>query len=429
MKKKIDVQDLHPGMYVSELDRPWRETPFLFQGFEIRSQEEIDQLKRFCKQVYIDIELGHDLRPKPVARGTLFSPVAPAAHAESETIPFTVLEKFAAGKPHIPHYPDRTTLEEEIEEARDIERGTRALIYTIMEDARLGRSVDTHTAKQVVADMVESILRNPDALVCLNQLKAKHEYTALHSMRVCVLALAFGRHLEFTPEELQVLGMGALLHDVGKMKVPNEILNKPGRLTAEEFTLMKSHVPEGVAILEQNSGIPPMAIDVARFHHERNDGSGYSSGRQGDQIGLFGSIGAIVDCYDAITSDRVYHNGLSAFDALNMMYQWRRKDFHSELIEQYIQCMGIYPIGSVVELNTGSVGVVISVNRERRLKPRIALVLTAERKPYTEAKIVDLMHQPMEGASGELEIRKVLAAGAFGIDPINYLPIELRAAG
>jgi putative nucleotidyltransferase with HDIG domain len=422
MKKKVDVQELSIGMYVSELDRPWLGTPFLFQGFEIRAEEELGQLRKLCQFVYIDTEGPPATAPKPITPPAIMvSPAIPAGTAPKAVAniqSFDVLKKFSPGQHHKPLYRDEATLEAELPRAREIASQARTLAFNIMEDVRLGRSLPTTEAKATVADMVESVIRNPDALVCLAQLKKRDEYTVMHSMRVCILALTFGRHLDFTAHELNLLGLGALLHDVGKMKIPAHILNKPDRLTPEEFEIIKTHVPHGVAILESHPGIPAASIEVARSHHERYNGAGYIRGLQGDHIGLFGSIGAIVDSYDAITSDRVYHAGVSAYDALGLMYAARRKDFHPELVEQFIQCMGIYPIGCLVELNTGGVGVVVSVNRERRLRPRVALVLTPERKPYLPAKTVDLMQH-----GADLEIRKVLPAGTFGINPVEHLPL------
>ncbi len=425
MKKKISVADLRPGMYVSELDRSWRDTPFLFQGFEIVSDAEIEELKRLCQHVFIDTEEGIDVSPKPRhPMETSFTATAGGDNSRERVMHLEkVVKSFAPAHRQPPRYQDLTTLDEEIGQAKIVVTKTREAVYDIMEDVRLGHSIDTSGAKKIVADMVDSVIRNPDALMCLNQLKNKDEYTALHSLRVCVLALAFGRHLNLTDEELNLLGIGALLHDVGKMKVPNDIINKPGKLTDEEYTLMKSHVPCGVDILEQTHGIPSVAIDVARFHHERYAGGGYAMGAKGDDIGLFGSIGAIVDCYDAITSDRSYHAGMSAHDALKKMYSWRGRDFQPVLVEQFIQCMGIYPIGSVVELSTGAIGVVISVNRTRRLKPKVAMVLNPDKTPFTPAKVIDLMHQEGAGRGHELEIRKVLPPGEYGVMPTKYIPL------
>ncbi|MDH3309926.1 MAG: HD-GYP domain-containing protein [Gammaproteobacteria bacterium] len=424
MKKKIFVQDLRPGMYVSELDRHWRETPFLFQGFEIESDEQIEQITRYCKHVFIDTEQSYLINPKHRPANNKPRPAAAPAVEEKRIVKLEkVLDRFTPGHRRPPRYQDVTTLEEELGHAREIVTETRETVYNIMGDVRLGRSINTTAAKKVVADMVDSVIRNPDALMCLNQLKDKDEYTALHSLRVCVLALAFGRHLDLSDVELNLLGIGALLHDIGKMKVPNEIINKPGKLTDEEFSLMKSHVPHGVEILEQTHGIPSIAIDVARYHHERFSGGGYAAGYKGEEIGLFGSVGAIVDCYDAITSDRSYHNGLSAHDALNKMYSWRGRDFQPILVEQFIQCMGIYPIGSVVELSNNSIGVVVSINRARRLRPKVALVLNSDKQPYTPSKVIDLMDPSLETGSTKLEIRKVLPPGEHGVIPTKYIPL------
>lgn len=426
MKKKIPVQDLQHGMYVSELvGRNWRETPFLFQGFEIQTDEQIEEIRQYCQHVMIDTEQGYDSSPKPKrpAVVTPFKSAEPQILSRERVVNLEkVVENFAPWHHRAPRYKDITVLEEEIGYAKKVVTHTRETVFDIMGDVRLGRSINTNVAKKVVADMVDSVIRNPDALMCLNQLKNKDEYTALHSLRVCVLALAFGRHLDLSDEELNMVGLGALLHDIGKMKVPNDIINKPGKLTDDEFALMKSHVPHGVTILEATHGIPSAAIDVARFHHERYAGGGYAMGAKGEQIGLFGTIGAIVDCYDAITSDRSYHTGLSAHDALKKMYSWRGKDFQPVMIEQFIQCMGIYPIGSVVELNNGCIGVVISVNRERRLLPRVALVLNSEKTPFSPTKIVDLMDFA-ENRNKDMEIRKVLPPGDHGIIPTKYIPL------
>lgn len=425
MKKKFDVRQLSIGMYVSELDRPWLETPFIFQGFEIRSQEEIAQLRRYCKFVYINLPDNYSVSPAP-RRPPTVRPVeakTPQKFDESQ-IKFEQDALKLINRPSgRPHYDDKTTLESEIEAVGEHYQSAKNQISTIMEDARLRRSIDAPGAKQAVATLAESVIRNPDALTCFIQLRKHDEYTAQHSLRVCILALVFGRHLGFEPEELKILGIGGLLHDIGKMKVPIDILNKPGRLNPKEFAIMQTHVPRGVVILEHTRNIPAAAIDVARCHHERHDGNGYSIGLKGEQIGLFGMIGGIVDCYDAVTSDRVYQPGMSTHSALKQMYDWRIKDFHPQLVEQFIRCMGIYPIGSIVELNTGEVGVVVTMNRLRRLKPRVTLVLQPNRQPYLERQIVDLFHEKI-AEDRPYEIERVLEPGSYGVDPAKYLPIS-----
>lgn len=408
-------------MYVAELDRPWLGTPFLFQGFEIRSQEEIAELRRYCQWVYVNIPdtVNYTPTPRPVAKSI---PTPPAAPTEAEQRIARDILKIINQPRTEPVYHDQTTLEQEIHEIREQHVQARTMIFQVLEDARLGKSIDVAAAKRVVGELAESVIRNPDALTCFSQLKKKDEYTALHSLRVCVLALAFGRHLGLDRDGLQILGIGALLHDIGKMAVPNEILNKPGVLTDQEFQVMRSHVPRGVEILEKTSGIPRTAIEVARCHHERYSGGGYIQGLKGEQIGFFGMIGGIVDCYDAITSDRAYHDGMSAHAALKKMYEWRGRDFHPRLVEQFIQCMGIYPIGSVVELSTGEIAVVVTMNRVRRLKPRVTVVLNANYAPYPVPVTIDLMqHKTADGRPCEIE--RVLEPGIYGINPTLYLPL------
>ena len=424
MRKKIDVQSLELGMYIAELDRPWLGTPFLFQGFEIRSQDEIQELKRYCQSVYI--EIPDAVAAAPAARAPIpkSKPIAaqPAVPTEAEQRLARDFLKIVNQPRPAPVYSDQTTLEQEVEQVREHHIQTRTLIYELMEDARNGKSLNSPGAKRVVGAFAESVIRNPDALTCFTQLKRKDEYTALHSLRVCILALAFGRHLGLEREALEILGIGALLHDIGKMKVPSEILNKPGGLDDREYTLMKSHVPLGVEILERMPNISPQAVEVARCHHERYSGKGYIAGLEGEQIGFFGMIGGIVDCYDAITSDRTYHAGMSAHAALKKMYEWRGRDFHPGLVEQFIQCMGIYPIGSVVELNTGEIGVVVTMNRVRRLKPRVMLVMNANCAPYPAPVTVDLMQQKTSDGR-PYDIERVLEPGIYGINPVQYLPV------
>lgn len=423
MKRKLDVQQLRVGMFVSELDRPWRETPFLFQGFEIRSKEDILVLQRYCQHVYIEVSETYQI-PPPVRAPTVKMATAEELQRRKKR-ERDLLIKIESQPLLQPVYQDQTRLEEEIENVRKTHDQTRELIHTLMEDVRLGRHIHSVDAKKVVGGMAESVVRNPDALICFAQLKKKDEYTAQHSLRVCILALSFGRHLGLESEQIHVLGIGALLHDIGKMKVPNEILNKPGPLNDYEYALMKSHVPRGVEILEKTDGIPRAAIEVARCHHERYNGNGYINGLRAEQIGLFGMIGGIVDCYDAISSDRAYHTGMSAHAALKKIYEWRNRDFHSGLVEQFIQCMGIYPVGSVVELNTGEIGVVVTTNRIRRLKPRVRLVLGSDYRPHRRQQTVDLMTHT--AASKTYEIERVLEPGTYGVDPVQYLPVSMPA--
>jgi putative nucleotidyltransferase with HDIG domain len=423
--RKINVDELRVGMYVTELDRPWLETPFLFQGFTIRSGKEIEQLRRYCQHVFIlEPEAAAALaarNAKPAA------PDAPRLEVQPMRRPLALeveqdLLRLNNHPSARPLYEDLTTLEEEIDNVKKHYEEARQYANQVIHDVRLGRSLDTEGAKRVVGGLVESVVRNPDALTCFIQLKKKHEYTAQHSLRVCVLALSFGRQLGFSPEKLNELGIGALLHDVGKGKIPLEILDKPKALDAREIEIMKTHVPLGVQIVQGVAGIPPSAIEVVRGHHERFDGKGYVEGRRGEEIGLFGLIAGIVDCYDAITSERTYHAAMAPHAALKRMYEWRGSAFHPRLVEQFIQCMGIYPVGSVVKLNSGEIGVVASLNRMRRLKPRVVLVRRPDNTPYPTLPAVNLATRTNRDGR-PCDIEQVIEGEDSGINPAYFLPV------
>ncbi|MDH5435522.1 MAG: HD-GYP domain-containing protein, partial [Gammaproteobacteria bacterium] len=377
------------------------ETPFVFQGFPLKTLDDVANVRKVCKYVYIDTDLGKDSRHSIPA-----TKVAKSIQMEMEKIPASI---------EGPRYPVSVPIEKESKVAAQVHHRTRGIIKKYMDDVRSGKSISTDTAKEIVGEAVESIIRNPNALMCYTLLKNRDHYTSEHSLNVCIMSLAFGRHLGFSEEVLNELGVGALLHDLGKMKIPLDLLHKDGKLTPEEFDIIKKHPEHGRAILEEAGGMSRSAIDIAYSHHERNDGRGYPEGKVAKDMSLYSKVVAIVDVYDAITSNRSYHDGISSHDALKRMYEWRETDFDPELLEKFIQCLGIYPIGSIVELNTGDVGVVIEVDPQRRLKPKVMLVLDPDKKLRTQTRIVDLGKDRIdfieEGA--ELEIVQVLDPGAY----------------
>jgi len=425
MKAVLSVDELRIGMYVTELDRPWRETPFLFQGFEIQSQGDIDTLRKYCQQVTV-LDTGNTIatpatrtaRPTmPLAR-TAGNPNFRSLRVEQEVY------KINNHPSARPVYQDITTLKQEVDKVRNVFIEARLLIQEFLHDAKLGRALDMESARSVVRGMTDSVLRNPDALMCFAQLKRKDEYTAQHGLRVCVLALILGRHLGMPREQLEMLGLGALLHDIGMVRVPDAILAKSGALTPAEFEVLKQHVNWGVEILSGDYQMPSPALEVVRDHHERYDGSGYLHGLRGDQIGDFGMIGAITDHYDAITSDRGYRGAASPHQVLLNMYEWRNTLFRAEMVEKFIQCLGVYPIGSVVELNSGEVGVVAAINRMQRLKPHVMLVYRSDQRPYEEMPITNLATRQLPDGR-PCEIERVLDHHATDIDPAYYLRLAV----
>jgi HD-GYP domain-containing protein (c-di-GMP phosphodiesterase class II) len=423
MKKKIDVTELRHDMYVVELDRPWLGTPFLFQGFPIKTDEEIASVRSLCKHVYIDTERGPDVR-------TLLLQLEPAGDPESQPRKsgrFTAYVTQRRTEPPVVEalrpgrvYGPETSFEEEIEHAREIRTETRNVIENIFDDIRMGHSIDAEGAKAIVRKTAESIIRSPDAQVWLTQLKNKDEYTSIHCMNVCILSLAFGRYLGLSEDALNILGLGALLHDVGKICVPLDILLKPDKLSSEEFEVMKRHPVNGLQIVSKTEGIPASAMDVVYSHHERAGGSGYPRGLKNTDISLFSKIVSIVDVYDAITSDRVYHNGMDTLAATRRLYETRHADFDPGLIEQFIQCLGVYPVGSLVELNTGEVGIVISFRRDRRLRPKVLQILDAQKKYYKPPFIVDLSRYDEKGNSAYY-IKSALSSGSYGVNVADYI--------
>lgn len=420
-QKKVHTIDLQKGMYVSQLDRPWIETPFMFQGFELKNDDQVEQLRKHCQWVYIDIQKGADFDARR-GNASAYAERTQLLDDEENSIRKKVADLAQLDieeKKGKKTYLDKTTLEEELVEAKMIESHAREMMREAVVDVQKGKKIDMEVADKAVGRMTDSIIRNPDALVCLGQLKDVNEYTALHSIRCAIVALAFGRHLALSRDELKVIGIGALLHDVGMARLPKSILDKPGGLTVDEFAIMGKHVGWGLEILDHSGGVPQGAMEMVAQHHERGDGSGYPDKRTGKNISPAGAISAIVDVYDAVTSDRHYSGGMSAEEALKRMYEWRKKDFKSQMVEEFIKCMGIFPIGSLVELSTGTIGVVVTINRARRLKPKVALVLTATRTPFRHRFIADLAD--VRAGAEELKIKRVLPAGAHGINPMDHI--------
>jgi len=317
-------------------------------------------------------------------------------------------------------YQEQTSIEEEIEVAKDIHQSGTQAIAEIMDDVHLGKKISITRVKQAVGGMVESIVRNPDAFAWLAQLKNKDSYTYSHCLDTCALGLIFGRHLGISKEELKVLGTGTLLLDIGKMRMPAELLEKPGKLTEKEFQIMKTHVGHSVEIMRGRKAMPAAAIEMAATHHERHNGEGYPLNLMGKEIPIFGKIAGIVDCYDAVTSDRVYRSAISPHKALRMLYAGNDKDFQAALVEQFIQCIGIYPVGGLVELSTGEIGIVLSQNRVRRLRPKVMLILDRDKKPHKTAPTIDLLTQVSDASGNPLEIKEALEPGAHGINPKEF---------
>lgn len=391
-------------MYIAELDRPWLESPFVFQGFLVDSHSLLNQLRDTCQYVYVDAE--ESLVPVP---GAKFRPVK----KEQTVVNRNPHQNNSFHRRDVTNYYN---FKKDLSQARKVNLNTKGYISHILHETRLGHTVDTQQAQLLVNDMVDCIINNPHALVWFTNLKDKNEYTANHSLNVCIIALAFGNFCQLDREQLNILGFGALFHDIGKMKVPLAILDKPGKLTTEEFEEVRRHPVYGYNLLKADSDFPQDALDIVLSHHERNDGSGYPHGRKAEQIQYLAKLVSVVDTYDAITTRRVYHDPITPHEALSRMFHFVPVHFDQKLVEQFIKCLGIYPVGSVVELNSGEVGVVVSVNDEHHLKPVILLIMNDKREYYSVRKLLNLANPELGHLDKPPEIRRVINAELEGID-------------
>jgi cyclic di-GMP phosphodiesterase len=395
MMRKISVDELQFGMYINELDRPWTDTPFLFQGFFLTTAEQLEVLKRFCKHVYVDPErIVEPRKPR--------SPAIPIAKS-SQAVPKLV----GTGRVK---YSTSVSIEHELTQARQIYVSSEESVYSMIENFREEGTLDATVAAGAARSMTESVKRNPDALVLFSTLKEREDLIdkALH---VSVYMVAVARFLEMSEADLEMAGLVGLLLDVGKLKIPSEVLAKRERLTPEELVLVRSHVMHSVETLNGTPGIPVEVIEAVATHHERYDGSGYPKGLRGDGLSLIASIAGIVDTFVSLTSKRPYAAPVAPSNALNMLHKWRGSAFHPVLVEQFIRCIGVFPVGAVVELNSGEIAVVIAQNQEKRLQPRIMVVRDAAGNALRPQKLLDLSKAPKVNAEETYRIRRTLEFG------------------
>lgn len=421
----VAADDLKIGMYVSQLDRPWLETPFLFQGFCIRDQDEIAEIRRHCKFVYVDPV--QSLTPAAELKAVISKPVPrPEAGAvrlrsvykhksggqESDQIDMQATGTF---------YADTVSLKEEIEPARELRATAVSTISEVLQELRDARKLDTERLETVVNPLVDSVLRNQDALACLVRMKEKDDYLYGHSLGCAVWATILGRHIGLDKGGLQAIALGAMLLDIGKIRVPTELLVKPGALTAEETACVRQHVRHGLEIVDQSHITDSRVINMLEFHHERHNGTGYPNGARGNEIPVFGRIAGLVDSYDAMMTARPWAKPVPSFDAIRQFRAQADVDFQAEMVEQFIQAIGAFPTGTLVELNTGEVGVVVAQNQPRRLRPKVMVVLDESKKLRKNFPLIDLNLQTRsEDGRQSIWIERGLEAGAFGINPIDF---------
>lgn len=403
-KKQVPVDKLTIGMYVSELDRPWIGTPFLFQGFPITLAGEIEEIKKYCKFVMVDVEYV----PPKISR---------PGNAPSDGYSNNHHHLVIRGNQN---YPVKVVVEKEIPQAKTVYAACEMAVSQVMKNLRSTGSLNTKDVKESVNSIVESVLRNPDAMLLLTKLKAKGNYEFMRAVDTSVLMITFGRFLQLDREQLNILGLAGMLLDVGKIRITDSVLRKHDSLSQEEYGVAKTHVMHSLDILLQEKDLPKEVLDIVKQHHERQDGSGYPEGLQGPEITLSGSIAGIVDSYSSMVSNRPYKEQLSPSNALSVLYKLGDTLFHKALIEQFIQCVGMYPVGSLVELNTGEVALVIAQNLVRRLQPRVMIILDKNRNPIRPELILDLISEPRATMDEPYRIVRTLQADSVAVDLGNY---------
>ena len=401
-------------MYVSQLDRPWLETPFLFQGFEITDDETIAQLGEHCQIVYVD-PVQSSISPSEIGRAAALTGKALTIEQGRKRL----FRSLSNGKQH--HYENQVSLKDEAPRAISALEEARRSFSTVLGGLSEGRIANAEQIKTAVKPMLDSIIRNQDAMAWLIYLRKRDEYVYNRAISTSVWSAIFGRYLGFDQDGLLDLAMGGMLLDIGMARMPADIRAKPEALDVRERITVESHVNCGLTIIRNIPGISTRVLDMVSHHHERSDGSGYPRRLQEAEIPVYGRIAGLIDCYDAMTTDAAYRGALSSYDAVRKLNELAGKHFQAELIEQFVQAMGMFPSGSIVEMNTGEVGIVIEQNRVRRLRPKVMLVLTADKARREQEKIIDL--RELSGNTLDRDAMWIVCGhppGAMGIDPADF---------
>jgi HD-GYP domain-containing protein (c-di-GMP phosphodiesterase class II) len=393
-QKAVAVADLQFGMYIKELDRPWIETPFAFQGFWLRTEQQLQALRKLCKHVIVDAARSEVSRSAPAPR----TPSTPSAA--------TFEIRGNAG------YKAYRKLRREIQAASDLYSGACNALAELLEPLERGQAtLDGGEVQRLVNGLADSVIRNPDALLLLSKVREAKAAAHARALQVSVYMMVFGRFLQREPDDIRLLGLLGLLQDLGNARVPAALLQKHERLTAEESEIVKRHVELSGHIVGITKGLPPRLDQLVLLHHERQDGTGYPRGLRGYQIGLHGSIAAICDAYEMLLAPPPYGEGKSAAEAVTLLIKERGTAFHGPLLEQFVRCMGAFPVGSEVELTSGEFGVVIGEHISQRLKPKVMVLLDDAGKLVLSRKVVDLAEEP------DMRIRRTLEQGKLGFNP------------
>lgn len=378
MLKKISVGQLTVGMHLKEFCGSWMEHPFWRTGFVISDPKDISAvLGSSIKEVWIDTSKGLD-----VARGgRAISEAESEAQVDEQLQTLVVAEQRELAP---------VSIGAELERAAKICIQSKQAVISMFQEARMGKAVDIGGAKQLVEDISDSVARNPGALISLARLKTVDDYTYMHSVAVCAMMVGLAKQLGLDEGQARSAGMAGLMHDLGKALMPMEVLNKPGKLTTSEFNVIKTHPSEGYRLLLGGLKVDAMVLDVCLHHHEKTDGSGYPKGLKTDQISLFAKMGAVCDVYDAITSNRPYKSGWDPAESLRKMAEWANGHFDGKVFQAFVKSLGIYPIGSLVKLTSGRLGVVVEQTGKSLTTPSVKVFFSTKSNLRIPPEVIDL---------------------------------------
>ncbi|MCK9283896.1 MAG: HD-GYP domain-containing protein [Rhodocyclaceae bacterium] len=375
MLKRINVEHLRTGMYIHELCGSWMEHPFWRSAFLLKDPQDISRIADSgIHEVWIDTAKGLDVA---------------AGRAKEESDAEVERELIRAAETPLQRI-ERVDMAEEVKRAAKIVAKSKDAVSSMFHEARMGKALDANDALPVVEEISNSVARNPGAVISLARLKTKDEYTYMHSVAVCALMVVLSRQLGLDEQQTRDAGLAGLLHDVGKMMIDDAVLNKPGKLTDEEFTLVKSHPEEGHKLLLDGRNVNATALDVCLHHHEKIDGSGYPHRLKADEISLFAKMGAVCDVYDAITSNRPYKAGWDPAESLRKMAEWAEGHFEQYIFQAFVKSVGIYPTGSLVRLESGRLGVVIEQSTKSLLTPHVKVFFSTRSGVYIAPEMLDL---------------------------------------
>lgn len=399
--EKITTEQLRVGMYVSRLDRPWRETPFLFQGFYVQDSDEIAKLRELCRYVFIVV---------PDEEYTLES-----VQKKSTVLSMSAIDELVNSRLDNSDKP-RVKFTQELPKAHSAHEYVENITMQLWSDLDEGKALNINDINDCVDVMVDSIKRNPDAFNWVCRVKEHHSSTYRHAINVSASLTTFGRKMSMDDENLRLLAMGGLSLDIGNIKLPQDLLDKEERLTDDEWELVKQHVRYSMDLLEQASNLDERLLWMVATHHERYDGSGYLAGLVGDRIPVFGQMAGIVDSYVASTEPKPYASAMTSEESVQTLFNQRDQHFKSSLVDKFIQSIGIYPTGSLVELSSGEIAVIAGQNPHRRLRPRVVLLLDADKKPYGSYPVVNMLKETHTLDGNPLDIVKGVAHGEYPID-------------